>query len=483
MKPEALIKLFSALIISSLLLATIFLLPSPASADAPICSAPDLAIPDGSGQNVAGTFVTDTIQITDPAGINDLNLSISTTHPYVGDLIFILTHKVDASITSSIIFSRPYGIRPSGEFSEPACTGNNIDVILDDEASLSVQNDCNETIPDSDIEAYIVGGSYRPYTDSLKIFYGDSLSGTWELAVNDNFITDTGTLHSWCIMATTPPDLQISKNDGVTSVTPGGTITYTLTYTNKSGTANNTVITETVPANTTFVPAASTAGWVCTPNNNAGSTCTLDIGDLINNTGGSATFVVTIANPLPAGVATITNTVQIGDDGTNDPDQNPGDNSDTELTSVNAAPDLQINKDDAGLTINPGGTITYTLTYTNAGNQNATGVVLTETLPLYTSFNSATPAGWHQVGATNQYTYSVGNLDVGPSQAITFVVTVDSSPPDGVTNISNTAQIGDDKTNGADGNSSNNSDTETTGLAGLASTQEEIFLPIILKTN
>jgi hypothetical protein len=50
--------------------------------------------------------------------------------------------------------------------------------------------------------------------------------------------------------------------------------------------------------------------------------------------GGSATFVVTVDDPLPAGVTTITNTVQIGDDGANGGDSNPADNQDTEPTEV-----------------------------------------------------------------------------------------------------------------------------------------------------
>src|SRR5690606_958936 len=72
------------------------------------------------------------------------------------------------------------------------------------------------------------------------------------------------------------PDLTIEKSDGGATVAPGGTVAYTLVYTNQNGQgATGVVITETVPANTTFNAGASTAGWVCTPNNNAGSTCTL----------------------------------------------------------------------------------------------------------------------------------------------------------------------------------------------------------------
>jgi uncharacterized repeat protein (TIGR01451 family) len=166
--------------------------------------------------------------------------------------------------------------------------------------------------------------------------------------------------------------------------------------------------------------------------------------------------------------------VQIGDDGA---DQTPGNNSDTEVTPVNAAPDLQITKEDGTGSVNPGGTITYTLTYTNSGNQAAAGVVITETLPLHTSLNPATPAGWHQVGATSQYTYSVGSLNVGPGQTVSFIVTVVDPVPAGVTTINNTAQIGG---SGGDSNSTNNSDSEATAIAG---TQHKTYLPLVLKDD
>ena len=68
-------------------------------------------------------------------------------------------------------------------------------------------------------------------------------------------------------------DLSITKTDGSLSTTPGAAIAYTLSYTNGgSQNATGVVLTETVPANATFNAGGSTAGWVCVPNGNAGST-------------------------------------------------------------------------------------------------------------------------------------------------------------------------------------------------------------------
>src|SRR4029079_14579107 len=160
--------------------------------------------------------------------------------------------------------------------------------------------------------------------------------------------------------------------------------------------AAGVAISETVPANTTFNAGASTAGWGCVPNNNAGSTCTLTIGGLAAGGGNqTATFAVTVVNPVAAGVTQISNTASIADDGTNGTDPTPGNNSGSDTTPLTGAPDLSVTKSDGGASVAPGGTISYTLTYANAGNRGASGVVLTDVVPTNTTFNAgASTAGW-----------------------------------------------------------------------------------------
>ncbi|PDV99309.1 SdrD B-like domain-containing protein, partial [Candidatus Chloroploca asiatica] len=179
-----------------------------------------------------------------------------------------------------------------------------------------------------------------------------------------------------------PPDLAITKTDGGATAVPGGLITFTLHYTNL-GTigATGVTITETVPPHTSFAVAANVAGWLCEPDTTAGSTCVFTVGDLAAGASGSVAFVVQVDNPLPAGVTAVVNAVRIGDDGTNGPDPNDENNTDTETTPVRAAPDLAITKTDGGATAVPGGLITFTLHYTNLGTIGATGVTITETVP------------------------------------------------------------------------------------------------------
>ena len=192
------------------------------------------------------------------------------------------------------------------------------------------------------------------------------------------------------------PDLLISKDDGGVTVIPGATIAYVLSYQNVGNQdATGVVISETVPANTVFDPNASSADWVCT-SAAAGSSCTLAIGALAAGAGPiTATFAVLVDSPLLAGVEEVVNSTSIADDESNGTDPNPGDNSDSDNTPVDAVPDLVISKDDGGVTALPGATVSYTITYQNVGNQDATGVEINETVPDNTVFNAAaSTAGW-----------------------------------------------------------------------------------------
>jgi uncharacterized repeat protein (TIGR01451 family) len=468
---------------------TTLMLPAPASADAPICNAPGLAIPDGAGEDIPGPTITDTIAVSDGGTILDLNLAISTTHPYVGDLVFTLTHNVGAPVTSTIVISRPLfgnsAITTTAPPGEPACTGNNINVILDDEGvNGAIQIDCNEGyFEDDPVEAYLPFGSYQPFSP-LNIFDTGILTDVWELAVSDHFEDDIGTLNGWCLIPTTPPDLEINADDGGASVIPGGTVAYNLTYIANFGTADNVVITETVPANTTFNAGASTAGWSCTDGDPAGTVCTRSVGNLVNGSGGSVIFAVNLPNPVSAGLNQISNSASIGDDGTYTADRNSADNSDSDTTPVNAAPNLQISKRSSATTITAGGTITYTLTYTNAGNQAATGVIITETVPNNTTFNpAASTPGWNCTpnnNAGSSCTLNIGSLAGGNTGgSATFVVTVDDPLPAGVTTITNSAQIGDDGQNGDDSTPADNQDDEPVDIDD--GSLPRIFLPIVLK--
>jgi len=272
---------------------------------------------------------------------------------------------------------------------------------------------------------------------------------------------------------TAAPDMVIEKSDGGITAMPGGLIVYTLDYRNDGNqAATGIVITETVPANTTFDAAGSLPTvWSCADASPAGTTCTLNIAGPIagGGAGGSESFAVVVDDPLPATVISVTNTASIEDDGTNGADTNPDNNESTDSTPIDAMPDLQITKDDGDVTASPGEVVVYTLNYGNVGNQDATGVMITETVPVNTTFDAAgsLPTVWSCADdspAGTVCTTTIGNLDADDTGSASFAVTIDIPFPRDATEVTNSATIADDMGNGDDANPDDNEDDDSTPI-------------------
>lgn len=243
-------------------------------------------------------------------------------------------------------------------------------------------------------------------------------------------------------------DLRLTKSDGGITAEPGDTIVYTLQYENK-GTKNaeQVVVTEQVPANTSFVGQTGPNGWSCPANAPAGTSCQYTVGNLGGNAAGQIAFQVKVVDTVPNGVTTIENSARIGYSA-----QVTVAEAHTQ-TPLKAFVGLNLNKDDEGVTANPGGTILYTLAYENAGNQAVAGVLITETVPVNTTFAGPTALWDCAVGAPagTRCVYTVGQLAAGQSGSTTFSVKVNTTLPAKVTAIENQAQIGNNQISGSVG--------------------------------
>ncbi len=248
-------------------------------------------------------------------------------------------------------------------------------------------------------------------------------------------------------------------SDGDMAANPGDVIAYEVIITNTGGTGLNTRFTDTVPVNTTLDCATLTTdlGSIASCDEVAG-TLEVDLEDLPNGATATITFEVLLNNPVPDGTIDVQNHGFVsadnikgndvptdGDPGTVCDPAGPTDCEPT-VTPVIAAPDMALTKDDGGVTVMPGDVITYTLTYTNNGDEGATGVVLTETVPANTTF---TGSGWtcdpdNTAGSMCTFTVAGEVAGGGGTGMVDFEVTVIDPVPAGVEEIMNEASVEDD---------------------------------------
>ena len=264
------------------------------------------------------------------------------------------------------------------------------------------------------------------------------------------------------VFAGQAPDLTMSYTDGLTHAAPGATLIYTLNIT------NNTAIAATNATATASVPAA--LSFTSSPNNGVFANNTVTFSNLTVPANGSLQlqFNAAVVLPLPAGTPhSYSSTATVTVDPAQGVDPNLADNSATDTDTLDLSPDPVICTLTDGFACSyANGLLTYTAEACNIGNIGITGVVVTNTIPIGTTFVSADNGGTFANGVVTFPTYSI------PGGVHTFrsvTVKVNSPLPAGVTQLVDTATITDDGTNGADVNPANNTITDTDCIMPSAS--------------
>ncbi|MFN8595076.1 MAG: hypothetical protein U0559_02695 [Anaerolineae bacterium] len=202
-------------------------------------------------------------------------------------------------------------------------------------------------------------------------------------------------------------DLALSKTAAPDPARVGGLITYTLIVTNAGpSAATGVILTDTLPAGVTL---ATTDGGCAGSTTLVCSIGTLNAGEAI-----SRSIVVTVTVDA---ANTITNNASVT--GT-ELDSNPTNNVAAVSTAVLPVAGLAISSIDEPDPVYIGARLVYTLTVVNGGPSNATGVVLTDTLPAGVTLANAS-AGC--TGATT-LTCAIGALNNGASATVSIAVTV-----------------------------------------------------------
>ena len=253
-------------------------------------------------------------------------------------------------------------------------------------------------------------------------------------------------------LATTPlpaADLSITKS-GSTTATAGTSLVYTLAMNNAGpSTATSVLVTDTLPVGMTSTSATGT-GWICSAVVRAIS-CTRDS---LAVGAGPAISVNVYVDPSARG--TLTNRSRIS---STLGDPNTANNTSNLNTTVSGAADLSLTKIVSNATPYVGNTVAFTVTVTNNGPSQATGVTIQDLLPDgYTYTGYSTNQGTYDSGTG---VWTVGSLSLDASKYLRLNATV---KPSGT--YSNNAQVS--AHNETDSNSSNDSATRSTTPLSVA---------------
>ncbi|HSS20247.1 MAG TPA: hypothetical protein VLL54_09240 [Pyrinomonadaceae bacterium] len=202
--------------------------------------------------------------------------------------------------------------------------------------------------------------------------------------------------------------------------------TYSVTATN-SGTAATSgivTVTDTLPAGLTAT-AISGTGWTCVLGT---LTCTRNDVLAVSASYPVITLTVTVANNAPSSV---TNSVSVSGGGQN----NTGNDTATNPTTINQLPDMTIAKSHVGNFTQGQVGATYSITATNSGSAATSGTVtVVDTLPAGLTATAISGTGWSCVLGTLTCTRSDALAASSSYPVITVTVTVANNAAASVTN-------------------------------------------------
>jgi uncharacterized repeat protein (TIGR01451 family) len=254
------------------------------------------------------------------------------------------------------------------------------------------------------------------------------------------------------LQGTAYTDLSITKSASPMNPTLGQNVTFTLTVTNNGSTAANGItVSDQLPAGLTYVSDngggaynSITGLWTLPGSFGAGGSATLQIVATVNTTDAvKNTAQITASTPL---------------------DPNPANNQASVTLMAPRQSDLGVSETVSSPTVLPGGTVNYTITVTNNGNDPAFSVAVQETFPAFPALNPSSFTASQGVYNPSTGLWNIASLGDGASATLTITVTV----PAGCGAFTNQATI---SSSTSDANSVNNiASASTTILDQVAPT-------------
>ncbi|QHW34647.1 DUF11 domain-containing protein [Paenibacillus rhizovicinus] len=249
-------------------------------------------------------------------------------------------------------------------------------------------------------------------------------TGNYLYTLPDNRSFSQSSLSNTLSIGVSSPNLSVVKSTTATDAVIGDIVTYSNVITNVSlANVNSIVLSDLVPAGTSFVPGSVVVGGVSRPNDNPASG--IPVGALTPSASTTVTFNI-VVNTLPAsGLISNMSNVSFTSGAFS------GTSMSNTVTTPVYNPILGVVKSASTSNATVGDTITYSLDVTNTGNLAAT-VTIFDTLPTGADFvpNSVTVGGVPQPGADPTTGIPIGSVPPGSTVnvIITLQVTVDALP-------------------------------------------------------
>lgn len=206
-------------------------------------------------------------------------------------------------------------------------------------------------------------------------------------------------------------DLQLSESAMPTTVAVGQPVQYTLTATNDGlNSASNVVVVDAVPENYQFVTSTPPSG-IYDP---TAHLVYFNLGTL--SAGQSQTLNFTVV-PTQVGAWSDWASIYSATGGTG---MNTTSTRITALPSMPPQADVGVQVTAYPTPSSPGSKVTYQINASNYGPNTATGVVITDALPISFSYKSSSPGGTYDP-ATNSVIFNLGDLAFGQTVPLQVV--------------------------------------------------------------
>jgi large repetitive protein len=364
-----------------------------------------------------------------PASVSDTATVVSTTHDpssanNTATAVVAVGRTADLSLTdsaspASVVQGQDVSFTLTAADGGPSDAPNTVitDVLPDGLSFVSASAGCtNSSGTVTCVAGSLADGADAAYTVVVEARQVGSLVDA--ASVTSGAVDPNTSNNSADGALTVGPAVDLAIGDaGPATVAAGGSASYAWTVSNDGPSDGTGVsVSDVLAAGETFESVTTPAGWSCTsPAVGANGTVTCSHAGVYPD-GASDVFDLSVNVGFGLADQTVLDAPSVSGDET-DPDLS--NNTPSVSTAVGPAADLSLTDSPSPTSVVRDAQVTYTLVASNAGPDNATGVVVTDVLPSGLSFVSASSGCVNSLGVV---TCSLGSIADGFSQTATVVV-------------------------------------------------------------